>query len=40
VRANWLPSPADGFYLTLRLYGPDDGLATGAWAPPPVIAGD
>jgi hypothetical protein len=35
-RANWLPAPADGFYLNLRLYGPDDGLAKGTWAPPAV----
>ncbi len=35
--ANWLPAPADGFYLNLRLYGPDDGLPSSAWAPPPVV---
>jgi hypothetical protein len=35
--ANWLPAPADGFYLNLRLYGPDDSLPSSAWAPPPVV---
>ena len=37
AQANWLPSPADGYYLNLRLYGPDDGLPSGKWAPPPVM---
>lgn len=36
--ANWLPSPAGEFYLDLRLYIPDDSLANGTWAPPPVEA--
>ena len=35
-KANWLPAPADGFYLNLRLYGPDDSLQKGMWAPPQV----
>ncbi|OOG73544.1 hypothetical protein B0E45_07395 [Sinorhizobium sp. A49] len=35
-KANWLPSPAEGFYLNLRLYGPDDSLQKGSWAPPRV----
>ncbi|ABG33218.1 DUF1254 domain-containing protein [Roseobacter denitrificans] len=34
--SNWLPAPEGGFYMNLRLYGPDDGLATGTWAPPAV----
>lgn len=33
-KANWLPAPAGGFYTILRLYGPDDSLAAGEWAPP------
>lgn len=37
AQANWLPSPADGYYLNLRLYGPDDGLPSGKWAPPSVM---
>ncbi len=35
-KANWLPTPRDGFYLNLRLYGPDDSLAKGTWSPPVV----
>jgi hypothetical protein len=35
-QANWLPSPVGGFYLNLRLYGPDDSLQTGKWKPPVV----
>lgn len=37
AQANWLPAPEGGFYLNLRLYGPDDGLASGTWAPPAVV---
>ncbi|MDW5318077.1 DUF1254 domain-containing protein [Rhizobium sp. PL01] len=36
-KANWLPSPAEGFYLNLRLYGPDDSLKDGTWKPPVVV---
>ena len=35
-KANWLPAPAGGFYLNLRLYNPDDSLQTGKWSPPQV----
>jgi hypothetical protein len=35
-RANWLPAPAGGFNLNLRLYVPDDSLQKGAWKPPVV----
>ena len=34
--AHWLPAPAGPFYLVLRLYGPDDSLPSGRWAPPAV----
>ncbi len=34
--ANWLPAPADGFDMTLRLYWPDMGVLTGGWTPPSV----
>lgn len=34
--ANWLPSPAGDFAMTLRAYWPDDKLAKGDWVPPPV----
>lgn len=33
---NWLPAPAEPFYVTLRLYGPTAAATTGAWAPPPI----
>ena len=36
AKANWLPSPKEGFYLDLRLYVPDESLAKGTWAPPAV----
>jgi hypothetical protein len=35
-RANWLPAPAGGFYMNLRLYVPDDSLQKGTWKPPVV----
>jgi hypothetical protein len=35
-RANWLPAPAEGFYLIMRIYNPDERLQSGRWAPPPV----
>jgi hypothetical protein len=37
-RANWLPAPAGGFNLNLRLYVPDDSLQKGTWKPPIVRA--
>lgn len=38
-KANWLPAPADGFHLILRLYQPEPSVFDGAWKIPPVIAG-
>lgn len=35
-RANWLPAPAGGFRLMLRLYGPDRRVLDGSWIPPAV----
>lgn len=35
-RANWLPTPKEGFYLDMRLYVPDGSLRNGTWAPPAV----
>ncbi|PHS11131.1 MAG: hypothetical protein COA78_10340 [Blastopirellula sp.] len=35
-KANWLPTPKEGFYLDLRLYVPDDSLQKGTWSPPKV----
>jgi hypothetical protein len=35
-RVNWLPSPAGGFRLNLRLYGPRKAALSGDWRPPSV----
>jgi hypothetical protein len=35
-RVNWLPAPAGGFCLHLRLYWPERAALTGAWQPPAV----
>ena len=34
--ANWLPAPAAPFYLTMRVYGPEESALNGEWVPPPV----
>lgn len=34
--ANWLPSPTERFYMTLRLYGPSKEVVEGKWTPPAV----
>ena len=34
--SNWLPSPADGFYMVLRMYLPTEQVLNGTWTPPPV----
>lgn len=36
--ANWLPAPAGGFYLILRLYHPQTSFLEGLYAIPPVRA--
>ena len=33
---NWLPAPATGFRLNMRLYGPSQAAQTGEWMPPGV----
>jgi hypothetical protein len=33
---NWLPSPAGGFRLSMRLYWPRPSVLHGAWRPPPL----
>ncbi|MDX2357940.1 DUF1254 domain-containing protein [Dietzia sp. PP-33] len=34
---NWLPAPAGGFRLMLRLYGPTSKVLHGAWSPPALV---
>ena len=34
--SNWLPAPADGFTLTMRIYAPRPEVLDGRWAPAPV----
>jgi hypothetical protein len=31
--SNWLPAPADGFYLINRLYNPQESALNGDWVP-------
>ena len=35
-RANWLPTPAGGFYIILRLYQPADAVLDGTYQLPPM----
>lgn len=35
-KANWLPSPAEKFFIVLRLYGPSQDVIDGSWEPPAV----
>lgn len=34
--SNWLPAPAGGFNLALRMYWPDENIISGHWTPPAV----
>lgn len=36
-QGNWLPAPAAGFRLMLRLYGPTADCLQGEWSPPPLV---
>ena len=35
--SNWLPAPADEFYMLLRIYGPQENVMNGTWTPPAVV---
>ncbi|WP_232825789.1 DUF1254 domain-containing protein [Algoriphagus litoralis] len=37
IQANWLPAPAEPFYLMLRVYGPQSAALDGTWKPPGVV---
>jgi len=37
-RDRWLPAPDGPFYVTMRLYGPEESALSGAWRPPPMEA--
>lgn len=34
--SNWLPAPAEEFYLMARIYGPKESALNGTWAPPAI----
>jgi hypothetical protein len=36
TEANWLPAPADEFYVILRMYQPNDEILDGTWRLPQV----
>lgn len=38
LKPNWLPTAADPFNLTLRVYLPKREVLDGRWTPPPVTA--
>ena len=37
LEPNWLPAPDGPFYLTLRLYGPEEPALNGEWVNPPLV---
>ena len=39
-RANWLPAPAEEFYISLRLYWPKPAALDGTWEPPLIVRVD
>jgi hypothetical protein len=34
--SNWLPAPAEEFYLMARIYGPKEAAFNGSWSPPAI----
>ena len=39
-KANWLPAPAEEFYISLRLYWPKPAALDGTWEPPLIVRVD
>ena len=37
--SNWLPAPAGGLYLALRVYLPTPAVLDGTWKPPALVTG-
>jgi hypothetical protein len=35
--ANWLPTPASNFEMTIRTYWPKAEVNEGRWTPPPAV---
>jgi hypothetical protein len=35
--SNWLPAPAGGFHLDMRLYWPGSAIVNQTWGPPPIL---
>jgi hypothetical protein len=35
--SNWLPAPAGGFHVNLRLYLPGSNIVNQTWGPPPIL---
>jgi hypothetical protein len=35
--SNWLPAPAGGFHLIMRLYQPGPAIVNQTWGPPPIL---
>ncbi|MNF58187.1 hypothetical protein D3C84_397360 [compost metagenome] len=36
LESNWLPAPAEEFYLMARIYGPKEAALNGKWSPPAI----
>jgi hypothetical protein len=34
--SNWLPAPAEDFYLMIRIYGPKEAAMNNTWSPPGI----
>ena len=40
LKSNWLPAPDGPFYMTMRLYGPEQDALEGRWSPPEAKKAD